>query len=182
MLGAQLKYNRYKINRQPQRESGFVTVLLNLSNDENFTFVAEQAAERAINCGLEIRGLLLDLDQRANEKDIEQLSKRFRNELESHGFKGDAKIDVERKSFHKLIDSYFHESALIICDSGFTNTEKRWRHFLARTVGCEMVRVEKRRSNRFFNLDKVVERVSSEKITLPDLMSWVDRDVDLYYA
>ena len=180
MVFKDLKYNRYKINRQPQHRKGFVTVLLNLSNDGNFEFVIRQAANRASHIGLKIRGLFLDLDDRMSDDEIDQLSNKMKDQCENCGYAGEVKLDVENQSFHKLIDSYFENSAVVICDSGLTNAEKRWRHYLARTVGCEMVRVEKRRSRNFFNLEKIVGAVTTEKITLPDLMSWVNRDVDLY--
>ena len=182
MLANKLKYNRYKINREPQQESGVVTVLLNLSHKENFEFVLRLAADRAAKLNVSIRGLFLDLNEEMGEKQVELLYNRMNEELKKCGYEKEFQLDVENQSFHKLLDSYFTDSAVLICDSGFTNAEKRWRHYLARTVGCEMVRVEKRRSNRLFNLDKIVESVSSEKITLPDLMSWINRDVDLFYA
>jgi glycine cleavage system H lipoate-binding protein len=176
------KYNRYKINKQPQGDRGWVTVLLNLSNDDNFEVVLLHTANRAHKLALPVRGLILDLNNDLSDEMAAELSEKLKSGLEKNGFRGEIQLDVENQSFHKLLDSYFNDSALVICDSGFSNADKRWRHYLAKTIDCEMVRVEKRRSKNVFNMDKVIKGVSSEKISLTDLILWINKEEDLYFA
>lgn len=176
------KYNRYKINQMPQLETGAVTVLLNLSNDLNFDVLMMHAVDRAKKKDLPVRGLFLDLSESMTDQMVEEINEKFSSSIKENHFSGDARLDIENQSFHNLLDNYFQNAAIVICDSGFTNAEKRWRHYLAKTIHCEMVRVERRRSNKVFSLEKVVDAVSSEKISLSDLMSWINNEEDLYFA
>lgn len=173
-------FNRYKINKEPHLNDGEVFALLNLSRKQNLSSLLEYSIECATNKGQELTCVYIDWQKNMSESDAAQLSEFVKSKTEKLGFNQEVDLIIERKSLPEIVESTFQNAALIVCDSGFSNAEKKWRHHIARSVNCQMTRVEKKRSLRLFSLNNIIHGAEQERISIKELMHWIRKTEGLY--